>query len=392
MTLFSDGEHAQAASSAATAPDTDADEEQEGPQRLSRRSTIGAVLIVVAFVLLMVMALSPAPYVIEAPGPVFNTLGMNHPVGQTPTSADEKKPLIVVSGHKTYPTKGSLDLLTVSEIGTPQQLPNWGQVIQAWFSSSQEVIPVSVAFPPGQDVEQQNAENAQAMTDSQKDAVAAALNQLGYDFPQHVMVQQVIDGPSKGVLKVGDEILTVNGTSVKGVQSLRDQIAKNGTHDPATIVVLRDGDKKTVHVTPESLSGSVVIGIGTSMKYDFPFEVSIQLDNVGGPSAGQMFALGIMDKLTPGSLNGGARVAGTGTIDNEGNVGAIGGIRQKMYGARSAGATVFLAPASNCDEVTGHIPAGLHVFAVKTLSDSVKVLDAVRTGASTSGLPTCPAS
>jgi len=128
------------------------------------------------------------------------------------------------------------------------------------------------------------------------------------------------------------------------------------------------------------------------MKYDFPFEVSIQLDNVGGPSAGQMFALGIMDKLTPDSLNGGKRVAGTGTIDNVGNVGAIGGIRQKMYGARSAGATIFLAPASNCDEVTGHIPAGLQVFAVKTLSDSVKVLDAVRAGSSTADLPTCPTS
>ncbi|HWD62229.1 MAG TPA: PDZ domain-containing protein [Humibacter sp.] len=392
MTLFSDDPHARATSGDSVASDPDATDESEPSPRLSRRGTIGAVLVVVAFVLLMVMALSPAPYVIEAPGPVFNTLGYNHPVGQTPTNADEKKPLIVVSGHKTYATKGALDLLTVSEIGTPQQLPNWGQVIQAWFSSSHEVVPVGVAYPPGQDVTQQNAENAQAMTDSQKDAVAAALNQLGYDFPQHVIVQQVVDGPAKGVVKVGDEILTVNGVAIKGVQSLRDQVKKNGTDKPATIVVLRDGKQKSLSVTPEKASGSVVIGIGATMKYDFPFEVTIQLDNVGGPSAGQMFALGIMDKLSPDSLNGGAHVAGTGTIDNEGNVGAIGGIRQKMYGARDAGATVFLAPASNCDEVTGHIPDGLHVYAVKTLSDSIKVLDAVRTGSSTSGLATCPTS
>ncbi|MGN6127246.1 MAG: YlbL family protein, partial [Humibacter sp.] len=378
MTLFSDDAHARNTPDAA-GPEQDADEEGEQP-RLSRRRASGTALIVVAFVLLMVMALSPAPYVIEAPGPVFNTLGYNHPVGETPTTADEKKPLIVVTGHPTYPTKGSLDLLTVSEIGTPQQLPNWGQVIQAWLSPSHEVVPVNVAFPPGANVQQQNTENAQLMTDSQKDAVAAALNELGYDFPQHVVVAQVLDGPAKGVVKVGDEILTVDGVAVKSVQGLRDELKKNGSEKPASLVVLRDGKEQTLSVTPEKVAGQVVLGIGASMKYDFPFEVSIQLDNVGGPSAGQMFALGIMDKLTPDSLNGGKRVAGTGTIDNVGNVGAIGGIRQKMYGARSAGATIFLAPASNCDEVTGHIPAGLHVYAVKPLSDSVKVLDAVRTG------------
>jgi PDZ domain-containing protein len=348
--------------------------------------------VVVAFVLLLVMALSPAPYVIEAPGPVFNTLGYDHPVGQPATSAAGKKRLIVVDGHKTYPTKGSLDLLTVSEIGDPQQLPNWGEVVQAWFSPSKTVVPVSVAYPPGQDVRRQDAENAQAMTDSQKDAVAAALNRLGYDFPQHIVVKQVADGPARGVLENDDRIDAVNGIPVKGVQSLRDQLEKNGAGNPASLSIVRGGDEKVVTVTPVKAAGAVVIGIGAQMDYSFPFTVSIQLDNVGGPSAGQMFALGIMDTLTPGFLNGGARVAGTGTIDNEGNIGAIGGIRQKMYGARAAGATVFLAPASNCDEVTGHIPAGLHVYAVKTLGDSLRVLDAVRTGSGAARLPACPAS
>ena len=207
-----------------------------------------------------------------------------------------------------------------------------------------------------------------------------------------MIVQQIVAGPAKGILKTGDEIVSVDGTAITSVQGLRDELKKNGAGTPATIVVVRDGAKKSLSVTPQKSSGSVIIGIGASMKYDFPFQVSIQLDNVGGPSAGQMFALGIMYKLTPGSLNGGARVAGTGTIDNEGNIGPIGGIRQKMFGARSAGATVFLAPASNCDEVTGHIPAGLHVYAVKMLKDALNVLDAVRTGSSTARLPTCKAS
>jgi PDZ domain-containing protein len=104
-----------------------------------------------------------------------------------------------------------------------------------------------------------------------------------------------------------------------------------------------------------------------------------------------MFALGIIDKLTPGSIQGGEDVAGTGTINQAGTVGPIGGIRQKLFGAERAGAEWFLAPADNCDEVTGHIPDGLTVFAVKTLDESLAALDAIRTGGDTSALPTCPA-
>jgi PDZ domain-containing protein len=104
-----------------------------------------------------------------------------------------------------------------------------------------------------------------------------------------------------------------------------------------------------------------------------------------------MFALGIIDELTPGSLTGGAHVAGTGTICADGVVGPIGGIVQKMAGARRAGATVFLAPASNCDEVVGHIPAGLHVFSVKRLSDALTALQRVAAHRATAGLPTCSA-
>jgi PDZ domain-containing protein len=158
------------------------------------------------------------------------------------------------------------------------------------------------------------------------------------------------------------------------------------------VSIVRDGKQQTVSLTPTTSSGQSILGVGVTMDYSFPFTVDIKLDDVGGPSAGQMFALGIIDKLTPGALNGGKKVAGTGTIDNEGNVGAIGGIRQKMYGAKDAGATYFLAPRANCDEVSGHVPDGLHVFAVKTLDDSLAVLDALREGTSTSQLPTCPAS
>jgi len=349
------------------------------------------VLLVVAFVTVLLLSLTPAPYVIEQPGPVFNTLGYDEQVWPAAEPPANKKPLISIPDEKTYPTSGALDLLTVGVVGNPKQLPSWLDVIGAWFTPSKAVIPVDVAYPPSVSVDQQNQENAQLMVDSQKDAVAAALNQLGYTFPQEVSVKQIVKGtPADGVLKVGDDIESVDGTKVAGVQSLRDALAQNGHEKAAKIVITRGGAERTVTLTPELSGGSVIIGIGAGMEYTFPINVKIQLDNVGGPSAGQMFALGIIDKLTPGKLNGGAHVAGTGTIDNEGNVGAIGGIQQKMFGARSAGADWFLAPASNCDEVTGHIPSGLTVFAVKKLTDSLKVLDVIRHKGDTSKLPTCP--
>ncbi|MGJ4843153.1 YlbL family protein [Leifsonia sp. Le1] len=357
-----------------------------------RRVIAGWIAVGVAFALTLVLAVAPAPFVIEQPGPVFNTLGKDQPVGSK--ESDKAKPLISIPSQKTYPTAGSLDLLTVSVVGNPDQRPSWFDIISAWFQPSKAVLPVDVVFPPGTTTEQSNAENAALMVNSQQDAVAAALNHLGYDFPEAVAVKQVIKGtPAAGVLKVDDEITSVNGEPVPGVATLRELIDKNGTDKAAEVGIIRGGAASTVSITPVKSGAQTVLGIGAGMDYTFPFDVKIQLDNVGGPSAGQMFALGIMDQLTPGYLNGGKKVAGTGTIDNEGNIGPIGGIRQKMYAARdTGGATYFLAPATNCNEVTGHIPSGLHVFAVKTLDDSLAALKAISSGGSTSGLATCPAS
>ena len=136
---------------------------------------------------------------------------------------------------------------------------------------------------------------------------------------------------------------------------------------------------------------TLLLGVNLITDYDFPIDVTIQLNNVGGPSAGMMFALGIIDTLTPGELNGGQDFAGTGTITADGEVGPIGGIRQKMHGAQDAGAEWFLAPAANCDEVVGHVPAGLEVFSVETLDDALDVLDAVREDGDMAALPTCAA-
>jgi PDZ domain-containing protein len=133
-----------------------------------------------------------------------------------------------------------------------------------------------------------------------------------------------------------------------------------------------------------------VIGVVPGAGYVSPIDVKLQLGNVAGPSAGLMFALGIIDTMTPGRLNGGEHVAGTGTITASGRVGPIGGIQQKLYGAQGNGADYFLAPASNCDEVVGHVPEGLRVFRVASLDRAVAAVEAIAAGR-TEDLPTCAA-
>jgi PDZ domain-containing protein len=354
-------------------------------RRGRRGRRIGWVLLILAVLGGVVFANVPAPYAIEQPGPVFNTLGKVSDSGKD-------VPLIDIPGQKSYATSGSLDMLTVNVLGDPSQSPSWFEVARAWLDPSMAVVPMDEVYPAGETVQQSNEESVLEMQGSQQDAIAAALTQLGYTVPSTVEVAALTaDSPSKGVLKKGDTIVSVNGTTVNSVDRLRSLLATSGAGTPAAFVVDRGGVKKSVQVTPVMSSGAPIIGIEAGSSYDFPFDVKIQLQNVGGPSAGQMFALGIIDKLTPGQLNGGAKVAGTGTIDAAGTIGVIGGIRQKLYGARNAGAKWFLAPSGNCNEVTGHIPSGIKVVAVKTLKDSLAALKAISSGSGTSGLPTCPA-
>jgi PDZ domain-containing protein len=344
-----------------------------------RRAWVGPAVLFSGVALVVGLGVTPAPYVIEQPGPVFDTLG----------TSGEDVPLISIPDETTYPTEGTLDMLTVSVVGNPQSLPTWIEVATAWFDRTKAVVPVAQIFPPSSTVEERDQANQAEMTDSQQEAIAAALTELGYPIGQRVAVAQVPDdSPAAGALEAGDEILAVAGEPVADVPALRRAVQASGTQQPVTLSIERDGAEQDVQVTPVDNDGAAVIGIVAGAAFDFPFEVDIQLDDVGGPSAGMMFALGIIDKLTEGALNGGASVAGTGTIDAAGEVGAIGGIRQKMFGAVDAGAQYFLAPADNCNEVVGHVPDGLQVFSVATLDDSLAALKGVAAG-DTDALPTC---
>ncbi|MFE6734238.1 PDZ domain-containing protein [Microbacterium sp. NPDC057650] len=356
----------------------------------SRRLGVGVWALVVALVALVALTFIPTPYVIQRPGPVFDTLG-------TAKGADgEKVPLIEVEGAETFPTGGTLDLTTVQVVGNRERTPSWAELAVAWVDPARAVVPIDAVFPEGVTSEQRDKQNAELMVNSQHEATAAALTELGYDVGAKVEVVEAIkDSPADGVLEAGDIIVAIDGQKVSSAKVLREEVQKS-EGETVDLTIQRDGTEKQVSLTPkkQDVNGTTtwLIGISLTTTYDFPIDVTIQLDNVGGPSAGMMFALGIIDTLTPGELNGGKNVAGTGTIEADGTVGPIGGIRQKLYGARDAGAKIFLAPESNCNEVVGHVPDGLTVYSTATLEDSMHILDVVSKGGDTSKLPTCKAS
>lgn len=357
-------------------------------QRRNGRVVAGIIALSVSLVALMGLTFIPTPYVIQQPGPVYDTLG-------SALSADGAEvPLIEVEGAETFPTKGTLDLTTLQVVGNRQHPPTWFQLVMAWFDRTRAVVPIDTVFPEGVTSDQRDEQNAALMVDSQHEATAAALTELGYDVGATVEVVDALEGsPAEGELQAGDRILAIGGTPVDSATRLRDAI-QEGEGAEVELSVQRGGETKTVALTPEKTEdaeGKTVwlIGITLTTDYDFPVDVTLQLDNVGGPSAGMMFALGIIDTLTPGELNGGEKIAGTGTIDAAGEVGPIGGIRQKLYGARDAGAEYFLAPASNCDEVVGHIPDGLTVISTSTLEESLDALETIAGGGDVSTLPAC---
>jgi PDZ domain-containing protein len=338
---------------------------------------LGFGLLIAAVVGTVVFATAPSPYVVERPGPVFDTLG------EVDGADGESVPLIEIPDETTYPTSGRLDLLTVYVSGSRENPLTWLEVAQAWFDPSRTVLPIDAVYPEGQTEDESNEESAIQMETSQEDAVAAALTELDIAYDSVLTVSGVIDDtPADGVLEPEDQILSAGGRPVTTVDELRAELGAAGVGVDVELGIRRDGVERTVVVAPiaSEEDGSAVIGVYVGSVYDFPLEVLIQLENVGGPSAGMMFALGIYDKMTPGELTGGEHIAGTGTIDGGGEVGAIGGVVQKMYGARDAGASWFLAPESNCSGVVGHIPAGLEVFSVADLDDAIAAVEAIAAG------------
>lgn len=347
--------------------------------RKRRRGSLETVSLAGMAVLLVAGVVAPAPFVVESAGPTFNTVGEY-----------EGHQLVRIEGAKSYPSGGRLDLTTVYVAGGPSGRVNSINALLGWFDPTESVLPQDTVYPAEMTGQQVEDSNVAAMETSQEDSVAAALGHLGEPYDTTLRVHASMPGtPAEKVLKAGDVLVAVDGQTVTGLEALRAALDRAGERG-VELTVRRDGRTLSRHVglVRDEGTGRWQLGVYLIPDYDFPVTVDFQLDQVGGPSAGMMFALGIVEELTPGSMVGSQHVAGTGTITPDGTVGPIGGIRQKLEGASRAGARYFLAPRDNCDEVTAHVPDGLQVVAVATLDDAVSAVEHAA-AEDVSDLPSC---
>ncbi|WP_375003798.1 PDZ domain-containing protein [Gordonia sp. PS3] len=326
--------------------------------------TVGVVVLLAFVIAGMTLRV---PYVALGPGPTVNTLG-----------DVDGKPVVEVTGAVDPDPKGNLNLTTVS-------LRDGFSLFQAlgmWASGTYELQPRELYYPPDQTVEQVQQQNTEQMSGSETNATMASLNYL--HKPVAIGVGAVASkGPADGKLAPRDRILTLDGVAIDGPKALADVLARHKPGDEVELTVQRGPQRLTQQVKlgarPDDPAKAFLGVTPQMMAADPNINIVFNVGDIGGPSAGLMLTLSVIDHLTPGDLSHGQFVAGTGTIDPNGKVGTIGGIPHKIKAARDAGATVFLVPAGNCDAAKSDAPDGIELVKVDTLTDAVNALNTLGT-------------
>lgn len=324
-----------------------------------------------------VLPAQPTCDVVLLPGPTENTLD-----------------IVAIDGEETFPSSGQLRLTTVAVDGDLDLL-EW---VSAMFSRVSDTVDREVIYPEGTSEEDVAEQNDLLMATSQLDATVAGLVAAGYDADELYqgarIVQIAEEGAAEGVdqLEVDDVIVAVDGEPVVRAE---EAVAIVGTRSPGDEITLtlQDGtDVRLVATSRPDDPDAALLGVLLQDEVDLPFEITIDAGNIGGPSAGLMFALGIVDLLGPDDLTGGRTIAGTGTITVDGQIGAIGGIRQKVVGATTPRdedeepAEAFLVPRGNFAEAqTAAVPHGVLLVPVGTIDEAVTALRALARGEDPAG-------
>ncbi|MHA3685310.1 YlbL family protein [Leucobacter sp. HY1908] len=352
--------------------------------RANRTETVmGLVAIAV-----LLAATVPSPYAIERPGPVVDVLGTVQVEG-------EDVPVLTVEGQKKEAqdaeAAGALNLLTVQITGSPQKPLNWAALIPALFDPSQSIAPVTNFYPEGITVEQREKVTSMQMDNSQVQAAAAAFAELGLPVKVALSVDGVDEhGAAAGLLEAGDELVSVGGAPLESFDDLN--AAVSASDGEIEIGIRREGKDRSVRVTPQPQNpgGDPRLGVVIASSFELPREVDISVPQIGGPSAGLIFGLAIMDRLGDSPELGGLAVSGTGTLTAKGEVGPIGGLTQKAWAAKRAGSDLFLMPVANCADVEG-FPKELRVAPVATLAEAAAAIDTAASGGQVAGLERCSA-
>jgi PDZ domain-containing protein len=318
---------------------------------------VGVVLLVAIIVALNFYRL---PVVALSPGPAEDVLSRVKVTGRTPV----------------YESKGDLYLTSV---GIDDDVRFYEALLDL-ANRDVQMLPRADLYPDDETPQEIDRQNTIDMDTSKTNATVVALRELGYSIePTGTQIQEVAsDAPAAGKLRVADEILRVDGQRVHTTGEVREAIGRHHPGERVTVQVRRDHSDLDVTVATRAAGdspGHAQIGVVLRELFDrLPVDVTIDTEGIGGPSAGLMFALSIIDKLTKEDLTGGRRIAGTGEIFLDGRVGRIGGISEKLVAARRQGATVFLVPDGNCAEARRSAPHGLHLVRVATLRDALAYL------------------
>lgn len=339
---------------------------------MNRRIVTLTAALVPIVVLGVLGSVVKVPFVALGPGPTFDTLGT---VGDDAVVAIDGVDVDETSGHLNMTTVAVRDGLTVFD------------AFGLWASGRHGLAPREQVYPPDRTKEEVQEQNAADFRQSEDSAELAALTYLGK--PILLTIARVTEGgPSAGLFEEGDQIIAVDGQAVITPADVQKIVSQTPPGTTIVVDVVRGGEPVAVEVVvgahPDDETRGF-LGIATQQVPDVPFDIEFNLADIGGPSAGLMFSLAVVDKLTPGALNGGAFVAGTGTISPDGEVGPIGGIRYKLIAAREAGAEIFLVPAENCAEARQRTPDGLRLVRVETLSGAIESLDSLADGGEAPG-------
>ncbi|MDQ3106537.1 MAG: PDZ domain-containing protein [Actinomycetota bacterium] len=323
------------------------------------------IVLVLVFGVVAVAFNLPLPYYALAPG-----------------SAREVGPLIEATDAKVYEAEGAVLLTTIS-----LQQVHPVEAFVGWIRSDVDVLPEEQIRPPETTDQEYRQFNFQVMDESKQNAIVVALRKLGYEVKEKgggALVEKVLPQfPAQGRLQPGDVITSIDGQAIALVA---DAIAAISSHRPGDVLRMQvsqpDGTEARevqvpVAADPEQ-GGRPVLGVllrSFKRDFDLPFDVDIKSGNIGGPSAGLAFTLGVLDALTEGELTGGRRVAVTGTIEIDGRVGDVGGVAQKTSAVKAAGADVFLVPAGEYEVARQRAGKGLTVIKVTTLQEALDALE-----------------
>lgn len=325
--------------------------------------------IVAAFAAVVLAIVATGAWAVDLPFYAFSS----GPVGDAVAAVD-------VEGTEIFAPSGELMMLTVSG-----QEVNLFEAVVAGFDPDVDLVPESAIRPPDESDEDFVLRNRASMDLSTETAITVALRRLGYEITptsDGIRVVAVVAGaPAASLIQVDDVILEVDGQVVTLVEELAPLITANSVGDMIELRIRRGGEEVSLSVelaAREDEPSRPMIGItaeNLNPRFDFPFAINIEAGQIGGPSAGMMYTLAVMDLLSPDDLTGGHVIAGTGTIDIEGNVGPIGGVRQKVVAAEAAGAEVMLVPATNYDEALTARRYGMELVPVATLDEVLTALE-----------------